>query len=102
MGPDVPALSGLDGSEKCRIPGAALKEAADLHGDGRPEFVFSANSGQLFAVNGEDASVAYSLDLGHPVGNPIVADVNGDGLAEVLFVCDSTLYCLASGQAARP
>jgi len=71
--------------------------AADLDGDRKPEFVFGANTGKLIVVNGEDGSLAKEIDFRHPVGEPIVADVNGDDLAEVLVVSDSTLYCLAAG-----
>ena len=70
--------------------------AADLDGDGKVEFVFGTNTGKLIVVNGEDGSLARSLDLGHPVGVPIVADTNGDGLAEVLVVSGGTLHCLAA------
>jgi len=53
-------------------------------------------------VNGEDGSLAKEIDFRHPVGEPIVANVNGGDLADVLVVCDSTLYCLgASPHATR-
>ena len=71
--------------------------AADLDGDGRVEFVFGTNTGRLIIVNGEDGSPAATVDFQHPVGIPVIADANGDGLAEVLVTCGGKLYCL-SGQ----
>lgn len=75
--------------------------AADLDGDGKPEFVFGTNTGKLMIVNGEDGSLAKTVDFWYPVGEPIVADVNGDGLAEVLLVSNGILYCLAAQRARR-
>jgi outer membrane protein assembly factor BamB len=72
--------------------------AADLDGDGRPEFIFGTNTGKLFVVNGEDGSLAKTVDFGHPVGEPIVADVDGDGLADVLAVSNGTLFCLSGAR----
>jgi FG-GAP-like repeat len=68
--------------------------AADLDGDRKPEFVFGTNNGKLVIVNGEDGSLAKELTFAHPVGEPIIADVNADGLAEVLVASDSKLYCV--------
>jgi len=68
--------------------------AADLDSDRKPEFVFGTNTGRLIVVNGEDGSLAASVSLGDPVGEPIVADVNGDERAEVLVVAGGRLLCL--------
>jgi len=76
--------------------------AADLDGDGRPEFAFGTNTGKLMVVNGEDGRLAKSVDLGGPVGEPIIADVDGDGLADVLVVSNGDLYCLAGRKAGSP
>jgi hypothetical protein len=49
-------------------------------------------------VNGEDGSLAASVDLGAPAGEPIVADANGDHRAEVLVVAGGRLLCLGARQ----
>jgi outer membrane protein assembly factor BamB len=102
-------LDGRDGRElwAFKIPRKVSLShcaAADLDSDGKPEFVFGTNTGDLIIVNGEDGSLAKSVHLGYPVGEPIVADVNGDGEAEVLVVSNGTLYCLASlrSESVRP
>jgi outer membrane protein assembly factor BamB len=97
-------VDGRDGRElwTFRIPQKVSLShcaAADLDGDGRVEFVFGTNTGKLMIVRGSDGSLVQSIDLGSPVGEPIVADVNGDGLAEVLVAAGGTLHCLAARQA---
>jgi len=70
--------------------------AADIDGDGRMEFLFGAADGRLYCLNGEDGSVCWTHDFGEAVGDPIVADVDDDGLAEVLVPVDGYLCCLGS------
>jgi outer membrane protein assembly factor BamB len=82
--------------------------AADVDGDGRMEFVFGCADGKLYAVGtapetdlpsaaGISGRVLWHMDLGAPVGPPTVADVDGDGLAEILVsTSDGWLYALGA------
>jgi len=91
-----------DGSLRWELPVEASCSdvvGGDVDGDGREEFLFGTSHGQLWAVGDADGRprVCWTLDLGSPVGPPLLADVNGDGRSEVL-VCtlDGYLNVLGS------
>jgi hypothetical protein len=57
----------------------------DINGDGRDEFVYGSGN-KLVAVNEAEgkANVVWTLDLPAGLGSPAVADVDGDGTAELV------------------
>jgi outer membrane protein assembly factor BamB len=72
-----------------------LVSAADLTGSGHPTLVFRTAEGWLYAVDALDGTVVWALDWGGTFGDPILADVDGDGLLEVLVsFSDGYLYAL--------
>lgn len=56
----------------------------DLTGDGVPALLFTAATGRLYAVNAVTGAVIWSRTYGGTVSMPIVADIDGDGLVEIL------------------
>lgn len=73
----------------------------DADGDERLEFIFGGLDGYLYIMNGEsDASnrIEAQFNLNAQVGSPIVADLEGDGVPELLVTSyDGKLHCF-SGQ----
>jgi hypothetical protein len=72
--------------------------AADLDGEGRPEFLLSTADGRLIALRGgADARrrILWELTFPAALGMPIVCDVDGDGQMAILVSCaDGRLYCV--------
>jgi outer membrane protein assembly factor BamB len=68
--------------------------AADIDGDGKMEYLLGCMDGKLYCLNGEDGSQAWTFDFGAAVGDPVVADTDNDGIAEILVVADGYLVCL--------
>lgn len=76
-------------------PSQGLVSADDLTGGGHPTLVFRTAEGWLYAVDALDGSVAWALDWGGTFGDPILADVDGDGQLEVVVsFSDGYLYAL--------
>ena len=75
-----------------------------MQGDGRVELLLGGGEGRIYArkeVDGASA-VLWSVDLGRRVGSPILADLDGDGMAEILVPTeDERLGCL-SGSKSQP
>jgi hypothetical protein len=72
-----------------------LVAVADLTGLGHPSLLFRTGEGMLYLVNALDGSVDWALDWGGAFGDPVPADVDGDGLVEVLVpFSDGYLYAL--------
>ncbi|MBL0176408.1 MAG: VCBS repeat-containing protein [Ignavibacteria bacterium] len=63
---------------------------ADLDRDGKPELCIGDYSGTFSVLNAEDGSIAWSVPpdgSGHYIGAPAsIADLDGDGRCEVVFV----------------
>jgi len=57
----------------------------DIDGDGRDEFIYPTGSGELLAFS-EDAPghVLWRVQLSAEAETPVIADVDGDGLAEIV------------------
>lgn len=80
---------------KSALPSMGLVSVADLTGLGHPSLLFRTAQGWLYAVNALDGSVDWALDWGGAFGDPIPADIDGDGLVEVLVAfSDGYLYAL--------
>jgi len=73
--------------------------AVDLDGDGDDEIVLGSDDGYLYALNGADGTLAWSLSLGAPVVHTLAADLDKDDKLELLCALDDgTLVALdASG-----
>lgn len=69
--------------------------AVDLDGDGDDEAVLGSDDGHLYALNGNDGSLAWALSLGAPVVHVIAADLDKDDKVELLCALDDgTLVAL--------
>jgi len=55
----------------------------DIDGDGYDEFVFGCNDGHVYSLK-HDGRLHFKIFTGSPAGNPVLADVDGDGMLEVL------------------
>ncbi|MBT3233108.1 MAG: hypothetical protein HN356_09860 [Calditrichaeota bacterium] len=72
---------------------AGSPSLADINGDGAVEILFWAaiadqNTAGVYAINGNGEILdGFPVECvpGHPEGNPVVADINGDGSPEIIF-----------------
>jgi hypothetical protein len=70
-----------------------LLAAQDLTGAGHPSLLFRTNEGYLYAVNALTGAVDWVLNWGGQFGDPLVADIDGDGELEMLATAsDGSLY----------
>ncbi len=71
---------------------------ADIDGDGVSEFIGAGS--RIYAIKGESegGKVLWSLDLDRSLSAPVVADVDGDRLAEVLVVTADGYLCAVDQQ----
>jgi hypothetical protein len=74
---------------------------ADLVGDGRPGVLVGSTDGFLYGVDACTLDRRFALDLRAPVGEPIVADTDGDGADEIVTTIGSG-YLVSIRQAALP
>ncbi|MBI5607294.1 MAG: VCBS repeat-containing protein [Deltaproteobacteria bacterium] len=82
---------------------SGLAGVADLTGQGVAAGLFASSEGLLYAVALQDGAVLWTLDMGGQCGPPIPADVDGDGLLEVLVVSpEGDLLALDSDVAEPP
>lgn len=78
-----------DGAVRWELPVEATCSdvvSCDIDGDGAQEFIFGTSHAELFAVRDENGSckMVWKVALGSAAGAPIVADVTGDGLSDIL------------------
>ena len=103
-GEGLRCLDAATGAEKWQwpLPGNARTPvySADIDGNGRDEFLFAVEQ-TLYAVGDRDDAphLTWQLDLPTRPGDLTLADVDGDGEIEILFIGeDSVLYCLDSAR----
>lgn len=82
-------LNVSDGSVRWELPvEASCTDVAtcDIDGDGQPEFIFGTSHGTLYAVRdgGGRPVVVWQVALSAGAGAPIAADVNADGLSDII------------------
>ncbi|MCW3098100.1 MAG: hypothetical protein JWL77_3718 [Chthonomonadaceae bacterium] len=70
--------------------------ACDIDGDGHEEFLFGTSHGDLFALAdaGDHARVVWKAHFPAGVGTPVLADVNNDGVTEILVALGDGRLCL--------
>jgi MYXO-CTERM domain-containing protein len=91
------------GSAPGIVSAAGLIGLADLTGGGVPAVVFRTSEGRLYAVAAADGAVQWSLDFGGGLGDPIAADVDGDGEVELLLTTsDGFLNAIDTAALAAP
>jgi len=57
---------------------------ADIDGDTAMEIVVGGYDGWLYALEGESGKLEWSINIHNAVGDPILGDVDGDGLIDIL------------------
>lgn len=70
---------------------------SDIDLDGKPELIIGDYSGRLYALNGENGSLLWSFydESNYVVYSPVlVADLNGDGICELVFTTQYYVYAL--------
>jgi hypothetical protein len=79
---------------------ARILAVDDLDGDGRWEVLFGDRHGlHALGERGRKPRLLWTLPFDRTVGEPILADADGDGRAEILVpVEDGQLYCLRGGR----
>lgn len=93
----------VDKAPKHSITAAGLVTLADLTGDKQPAALFTTSEGLLYAVALSDGGVLWTLDVGGIPGNPVPADIDGDGLLEIVLATpDGDLIALDSNVATPP
>ena len=69
----------------------------DVDGDGRDEFLFGGQDGNLYVYRdaGDQPEEVWRQGFDGPVGTPLLADVNGDGKSEIIIsVGDGNIFVL--------
>lgn len=95
-----------DGSWKGYSTGGAVKSSPALHdvdGDGKLDVIIGSDSGRLFVFNwkgqapkGWDQGIKLSSQANYAIeSSPVVGDVTGDGVPEIVVGCnDGNIYAL--------
>ncbi|HEX7998092.1 MAG TPA: PQQ-binding-like beta-propeller repeat protein [Pyrinomonadaceae bacterium] len=63
--------------------------AADLDNDGAPEVVMITRRGRTVAVNTANGKIKWYANIANRAGIPLLTDLNGDGLTDVLIASDA-------------
>jgi len=88
---------------KAHIAAHGLVGVGDLTGKGDPALLAATADGWLYALHAKHGGLLWSADFGGTIGNPIPADVDGDGVVEVLVAVPSgELIALGGNLVAAP
>ena len=85
-------VNAADGALRWELPleaAATDTAAADINGDGAPEFLFGDSHGRLWAVADKEGTpeVVWRVDIGAAPGAPVPADVDGDNATDLVVPC---------------
>lgn len=86
-------------------PGAltSVMVARELSGPGADSILVGSTDGFIYTVSADDGSLDWALNLRASVGEPIAADVDGDGLSEVVVgVGDGTVQVVDGASLPAP
>ncbi len=77
-------------------PSIGWSSSADIDGDGTAEFIIYCDDGYLYAINVEDGSLLWSINLLYPAFyDAVLADVDNDFKLEILLsLSDGYIYCI--------
>ncbi|MFC5653246.1 discoidin domain-containing protein [Paenibacillus solisilvae] len=84
--------------------------SADIDSDGLSEFILTTNTGWVMAVNGGSDSelaannqsrIQWKVNLGASLGNPVIADADNDGFADVLVPAEDGYIHVIGKQVVR-
>lgn len=64
--------------------------AADLDNDGAPEIVMITRRGRTVVISTTSGKIKWYANIPNRAGTPILTDLNGDGVADVLVATDSS------------
>ncbi|MSQ84942.1 MAG: VCBS repeat-containing protein [Myxococcales bacterium] len=84
------------------IVAAGLIAVGDLTGKGEPAAVFRTSDGLLYAVSLLDGAVFWTLNFGGSIGDPVAADIDGDGQIELVLSVPSGEVIAIDGNVATP
>jgi len=97
------ALDGLTGTEIWAEPfeaGAGIGSSAaasDVNNDDIPDISFGAYDGHVYMVDGATGTLIWKYNCGTGLfsvqSSPAMADVSGDGIADVIIGADETVWC---------
>jgi hypothetical protein len=75
---------------------ASAVSTCDINGDGIPEFILGTSHGELYALAdaGNKAHEVWRAKLPAGVGAPVIADVDNDGVSEILVSLGDGRLCL--------
>lgn len=92
-----------DNAPKNSVSISGLATVADLTGKQQPAAIFTCQDGRLYAVSLLDGAVLWTWDFGGVPSRPIPADVDGDGILEIVISTpDGDLAVLDSNVATPP
>lgn len=92
-----------DQAPKHSVTGGGVVTLADLTGKQQPAALLTTSEGLLYAIALDSGAVLWSLDVGGQIATPVPADIDGDGLLELLIATpDGDLIALDSSVATAP
>ena len=80
------AATGQQAWEISLITAPSAIVTGDIDGDGRDEFLFGGQDGNLYVYRdaGDHPEEVWCKNFDGPVGTPLLADINGDGKSEII------------------